>query len=527
MKSNLLTLTKVHLTGMTGINRVRYSLDGKEKRKAGLFLALYILVLALLVAFVSIYAILFAKSGLNDVIPALSFALSAAITLVFSLIRGPHMLFAMKDYDMLMSLPVKKSDVIASRLITSYLVNLVFCAVIMIPCTVVYFIYGTFSALPLVLILAAFLLCPVIPLVISDVIGTLITAATINLRHKAIFQTIFGMIALMAIMGVYFLLSFTNNAEYINISQSTLNQVILIYPPAWLLLHSLTDNGLYILILLAASIALAIIFIAVLSKYYLKINSALLSRKDKGKFDSKKLKSGSPFAALYKNEFARLLSSPAYMLNTLSGIMILIIACIATFFVNPFQLLAKNSELDAAMVNELKYIVVPVLMLTIGMSIPSSSSLSLEGNRRWIPYSLPVPSFQILFAKALTCFTITGGAGLIGSVILTCTLSLGAVQATLLFVTAVVYAAFTSLFGIFINTKFRKFDWTSETAVVKNSASATISVFTGMLPPFIVLFLGFAIPGSMLIPLAIVDGLALIAAVLCFIAIKRTRLCDC
>lgn len=70
---------------------------------------------------------------MNDVIPALSFALASAITLIFSLIRGPHMLFAMKDYDMLMSMPVKKSDIVASRLITSYLVNLVFCAVVMIP----------------------------------------------------------------------------------------------------------------------------------------------------------------------------------------------------------------------------------------------------------------------------------------------------------------------------------------------------------------------------------------------------------
>ena len=47
MTSNFLTLTKVHLLGMTGINRVRYSEDGKEKRKAGLFIGLYAFVMIL------------------------------------------------------------------------------------------------------------------------------------------------------------------------------------------------------------------------------------------------------------------------------------------------------------------------------------------------------------------------------------------------------------------------------------------------------------------------------------------------
>lgn len=107
MTSNFLTLTKVHLLGMTGINRVRYSEDGKEKRKAGLFIGLYAFVMILMIAFVCFYAVMFAENGMNDVIPALSFALASAITLIFSLIRGPHMLFAMKDYDMLMSMPVK------------------------------------------------------------------------------------------------------------------------------------------------------------------------------------------------------------------------------------------------------------------------------------------------------------------------------------------------------------------------------------------------------------------------------------
>lgn len=298
MTSNFLTLTKVHLLGMTGINRVRYSEDGKEKRKAGLFIGLYAFVMILMIAFVCFYAVMFAENGMNDVIPALSFALASAITLIFSLIRGPHMLFAMKDYDMLMSMPVKKSDIVASRLITSYLVNLVFCAVVMIPCAIVYFIYGGFNVAALVYILIAFLLSPVIPLVVSNIIGTLITAATMNLRHKAIFQTALAMVALVGVMALSFLVSYTSGAGSVEISDATLDMLLKIYPPAWLLQQSIAGKGFwYLLVLIAASAVFSAAFIAVLARYYLKINSALLSRKSSGRFEAKQLRAGSAFKA--------------------------------------------------------------------------------------------------------------------------------------------------------------------------------------------------------------------------------------
>lgn len=411
---------------------------------------------------------------MNDVIPALSFALASAITLIFSLIRGPHMLFAMKDYDMLMSMPVKKSDIVASRLITSYLVNLVFCAVVMIPCAIVYFIYGGFNVAALVYILIAFLLSPVIPLVVSNIIGTLITAATMNLRHKAIFQTALAMVALVGVMALSFLVSYTSGAGSVEISDATLDMLLKIYPPAWLLQQSIAGKGFwYLLVLIAASAVFSAAFIAVLARYYLKINSALLSRKSSGRFEAKQLRAGSAFKAMYKNEFARLLSSPSYMLNSTSGLLLLVILSVVSIFFNPFEYLSGIPEFDTATAEQMKFLIVPIVMFTVGITTSSAASLSLEGNRRWIPFSMPVSSFQILMAKAMMSLTLSGGAGIVCSFILTFSLQLSAVQAVLLFVSVIVYASFSALFGTYINTKFPKYDWTNETMVVKNSASVT------------------------------------------------------
>ncbi len=380
MTSNFLTLTKVHLLGMTGINRVRYSEDGKEKRKAGLFIGLYAFVMILMIAFVCFYAVMFAENGMNDVIPALSFALASAITLIFSLIRGPHMLFAMKDYDMLMSMPVKKSDIVASRLITSYLVNLVFCAVVMIPCAIVYFIYGGFNVAALVYILIAFLLSPVIPLVVSNIIGTLITAATMNLRHKAIFQTALAMVALVGVMALSFLVSYTSGAGSVEISDATLDMLLKIYPPAWLLQQSIAGKGFwYLLVLITASAVFSAAFIAVLARYYLKINSALLSRKSSGRFEAKQLRAGSAFKAMYKNEFARLLSSPSYMLNSTSGLLLLVILSVVSIFFNPFEYLSGIPEFDTATAEQMKFLIVPIVMFTVG--ITTSGGVAFVGRQ--------------------------------------------------------------------------------------------------------------------------------------------------
>ena len=527
MKANWLTLTKVHLAGITGINRVRFSKDGKEKRKVGIMFALIAFLGILLIAFVSLYAVLFANSGLNYILPALSFSMAAIITFVFSLLRGPHMLFAMKDYDMLMSLPVKKSDIILSRLITSYTVNLIFCAAVMIPSIVVHFIFGGFSALTLLWLIIALLLCPVIPLALSDVIGTLITAATMKMRHKAVFQTVLALLALVVLLCISFLISFSTQQDTIEISPETLNTMLLIYPPAWLLQQTLTGNGIwYILILIAASVAVAAAFIALLSKFYLSINSALLSKSATGKFDLKHLKAKSPFGALVKNEFARLLSSPAYLLNATAGLMLLVLASIATIFFNPFGALENLPDMPPEGIESMKYMLILMVALMIGLNSPAASSLSLEGTRRWIPFSLPVTDLKILLSKITMSLILTGGVGIISAAILTFTAQLSVLQTILMFSTVIVYALFSSLFGMFLNTKFPKYDWTSETAVVKNSAPVTISVLVGMVLPLAFLLAGAMLFHSFVLPLAILDGLAFVLSVLFFFLLKKTKLND-
>ena len=145
-------LTKLQLTGLLGINRARKSQDPRAKRKAAGGLAAFIIVGIVLLLYVALLALGMCAAGLTKQAPAVAVALASAITFFFSLMQGCSVLFAVKDYDMLMSLPVSKRTVVASRMLCSYLVNLLFCAGVMVPVAVIFFIFDGFSFLNLLVI---------------------------------------------------------------------------------------------------------------------------------------------------------------------------------------------------------------------------------------------------------------------------------------------------------------------------------------------------------------------------------------
>ena len=70
--------------------------------------------------------------GMAEVIPSYGLAITGLITLFFTALKTNGVLFAYKEYDMVMSLPVKTSSVIASRFLTMYVLNLLLTAVILI-----------------------------------------------------------------------------------------------------------------------------------------------------------------------------------------------------------------------------------------------------------------------------------------------------------------------------------------------------------------------------------------------------------
>lgn len=106
MKSKWLLLTKIQLMGMLDFNKSRYAKDAKlTRRTAGSFAIIAIIALVICVYSV-IISIGFCEQGIGRT-SGILIAVTSLVTLMFSLMQGCSPLFAMKDYDHVMTLPVK------------------------------------------------------------------------------------------------------------------------------------------------------------------------------------------------------------------------------------------------------------------------------------------------------------------------------------------------------------------------------------------------------------------------------------
>ena len=502
MRAKWMLLAKIQLMGLLGLNRARNTSDARVRRRAVGGAVAFAVVSLVLIAYVTLFAVVFCGLGLTQAVPAAAIALTAVITFFFSLLQGGSILFALKDYDAVMSLPVSKRAVIGSRLLVSYLVNLLFCLGVMVPVTVVYFVFAGFSLAQLAVILAATLCTPLLPVVLATAIGTLLTALVAGLRIKGLLQGLLGILLFAAIMVLSFAFSFSMQSPDAagNMAAAADALARYVYPPAQWISMTLSGEAIWgIFAFIGVSAAAAALFVLAVAPFYSKINAALLNRGARVAYKAGDVKSSSAFASLVRKEFRRLFTSSVYLLNGISGVLLLVLGGVALLFVDAqafIDLLRAEAETEAPYLVEffeqnLPYMAAGLLVFFIGMSCPSASALSLEGSSRGLLFSMPVSARTILLAKAMPTFLIDGAISLFFSAVVCYKVSASAAGWAALLSTAVIFSAFTALCGIFLNYKLPKYDWKTEANVVKSSAPVTILVLGAMAIGFLLIGLSF------------------------------------
>ena len=196
----------------------------------------------------------------------------------------------------------------------------------------------------------------------------------------------------------------------------------------------------------------------------------------------------------------------------LTGALFLLIMAVAFLIFDPIQLL--NEVIAAQAGAELSadlclYPCAAFALLFAGMTFPSASSITMEGKSRWIMCSLPIPAKTIFTAKSLVGFIFSAPFALFFSVVVCAQSNATAPQWILLLLVPIIYCAFISMAGTFLNYKFPKYDWTNETSAIKNSVPVLILSLGGMVPEIAVLVLSFMLGQNGFIPLLVLGGAAL------------------
>ena len=141
MKGNYKHLLRMQLYNLFGINRLIHSRDKQEKQRSAIIGALGLTVIAILVVYTAKFSNSMAEAGLSEALPTLMVVVCSLATLTLTFVKSTGVLIGLKDYDMVMSMPVSTISIVTSRITMLYLINLIIGFIAMLLSSIIYVVY--------------------------------------------------------------------------------------------------------------------------------------------------------------------------------------------------------------------------------------------------------------------------------------------------------------------------------------------------------------------------------------------------
>ena len=142
MLKQIQKLTALQLCNLFGINEARYTKDKKKKDNFILLTLAWILVGAMILAYIALLSFGMIEVGMSEILPMYLYMITSLIILIFSFFKAGGVIFQMKNFEILLSLPVSKTAVVISRFLSMYTTNMFMSLLIMLPGTIIYGIYN-------------------------------------------------------------------------------------------------------------------------------------------------------------------------------------------------------------------------------------------------------------------------------------------------------------------------------------------------------------------------------------------------
>lgn len=475
------------------------SKDKQESRKALLNVAGGAILVIIIAGAVVFVALQIANVGLRVVIPSIAIGISASLGLITAFFRAGGTLFSIKDWDFLSSLPVSKKTVVVSRLTNIYLSALGLGLIVGLPGLAIYYWYSPISFLSILYGILICVLTPIIPVAIGTFLSLIFTWIGSHFRRINVATGIVTLIALATFTIFYYVVlrgTMQNGLDSVQIGAIAK----LFQPVNWAVNAIITENFGDFASFGLATIVLAIVVVELTNLGFYKINIRFQQKKTVGNynFNEKSIKSSSQFSALVKKEFRMLINTPSIIGNSLFGV-------IMCFLIAGSFVILKINGMDAPTLfmsfvfglsdEELAFselsipgfffgdwhmqLMIVWMLCMFTMNQISACTVSLEGQSRWIPASLPITTKTYLLSKLAPSMIVYGTGFLVSSILLASSLQLGIVG-TLLAILAPLSISFISTsIGFFLDVKKPNFIWKATTEVTKGGravGSASFSV---------------------------------------------------
>lgn len=475
----LLYLLRVDALDVLGVNRLRHGSDPAQKRKAvgGLVLAAFVAVCLGGTAFLYFYMMAgaFAALGVPELILGIAAVAGALVTVITSFVSAPNVLFTFRDFDQVFSLPIPVRTIALSRLLKLMLRNLLFQGAVLVPAAVAYGLHADVgAAFVLRCILLAFL-SPLLPITIAAALGTLVAKIGSSFRRTNGVRIALSLVLVLAAMALSFNMQpIIEGFEDIGVQLA--ESLYKAYPLArWFAEAALGDGSAFVLFTLASILPFALF--AWLAARYMRPLHAVLTAGTTQKREAGAVRVASMRHALFLREVRRYLASTIYVTNTAVGPLLLLAAGVALLFVDLGSVAQEMGVPIPALAPMVPYLAAWML----GMSTTTASSISLEGKGIDQLKVLPVSAMSVFRAKLSLHLALTLPAQAVAATLFTVALRPAFSEAVLLYALPAAFAVLAGLAGLWINLAHPKFDWKSETEVVKQGLPTFLTVFGSML----------------------------------------------
>lgn len=392
---------------------------------------------------------------------------------VFNTFAG---LYLAKDNDLLLSMPIPVGYIIASRLLGVYLMGLMYSSVVLIPASIVYWIFAPFSISSVISPLLFLISASGIVMLLSCLLGYVVAKISVKLKNKSFITVIISLVFFGAYYFVYFkaqelISDLLENAEvYAGIIKGKAYAVYLFGLAG--------DGNIACSVGLLAGVAVLVALTCVMiARSFTRIattatNSSAVQKKP---VSVGKVKSAD--AALLSKEFKRFLSSPNYMLNCGFGLLFIPAAGI--------YLLVRGGGIADALAPFEDIRVAPVLAAAVcalaSLVNIAAPSVSLEGKSLWILSTLPIKPWQIIKSKLSVQIILTIVPVIFTDFCGTIALRLSFAEAVLVFAVTLLYVFVLAFFDMILGMRNPDFNWSSEIIPIKQSFAVFASLFGGLI----------------------------------------------
>ena len=399
------------------------------------------------------------------------------LSVIIVFFRANGSLFHYKDYEILSPLPIHPRTVLMAKLSVLLIILYVSSFLLTLPIVFSYFYWTGFSFTSAIIYFFAFLVLPLVPVVIMSLIALGLSFVTSRFRKSKLLN----IILLFSFFIGIILWSFSLNETTLNPLTGQIeifNGLSKNYPPMSWFMMAIHEKDLFDLLLLVLT------HIIVFTVFVFGIQSIVNYTNQRGlrqniKADGKPIKyqERGILSALVQKEVKKFFSIPLYAVNAGLGPVLLVVLSIGSLF--------YRSQIEGLLVEmvgsglQVEVLLMILIGFCIAMTYTSAISLSLEGKNFWIVKSLPIKAEKIMLAKIVFNLLIILPITVISILLFGLSMQLLWYNQLLLILLASIFAVLISSMNAVINLYMPKFNFMNEVEVIKQSAGAFLGIFGG------------------------------------------------